>query len=299
MRRRWTFLAVATITTILVVPGQAVSANGGAYLELDKAHYLPGEHGTAVTYVTVPERRESIFDLGPFYLYALPDGTFLREDRPIPEGAVRIGTFAVEEERHQFELTAEFTVPQLASRSYSLEVCNEPCTVSGFREALSGSISIVATEREAELLNRNSRLSDRMWHFRYEFRRAERRLERAQEDFEWELTNERAVLEDQRATIEQLEAELAAARARAAEAAGSPVDPWVIGGGIVAAAALAAALLVRRRRSAAGVRLTPLPLEVGTGHGNGNGNGKPAGVPTGSSAYTPARDHADLGDPGR
>ena len=247
MRRRWSSLTVVAISAVLLAPGQAASANGGAYLELDKAHYLPGEEGTAVTYVTVPERRESIFDLGPFYLYALPSGTFLREDRPIPEGAVQIGTFAVEEERHQYELTAEFTVPQLASQSYSLEVCNDPCTVSGFREALSGSISIVATQREAELLTKNSRLSSRMHHFRYEFRRAERRLERAQDDFEWELTNERAVHEELRSTIEQLEQELAASKASAADAARTPFEPWIVGGIVALAAAAALLVLVRRR----------------------------------------------------
>jgi hypothetical protein len=247
MRRRFAFLALVTITTILVGSGQAASANGGAYLELDEAHYLPGEHGTAVTYVTVPERRESIFDLGPFYLYALPQGTFLREDRPIPEAAVRIGTFAVEEERHQHKLTADFIVPELASQAYSLEVCNDPCTISGFREALSGSISIVATQREADLLTRNSRLSSRMYHFRYEFRRAERRLERAEEDFEWELTNERAVHEDLRSTIEQLEAELAASRQRAADAARTPFEPWVVGGIVTLGAAAALLVFVRRR----------------------------------------------------
>ena len=246
MRRRWTVLAVVTITTVLMGSGQAASANGGAYLELDRAHYLPGEHGTAVTYVTVPERRESIFDLGPFYLYALPDGMFLREDRPIPEGAVRIGTFAVEEERHQYELTADFTVPQLESRSYSLEVCNDPCTISGFREALSGSISIVATQREAELLTRNSRLISRMYHFRYEFRRAERRLERAQEDFEWELANERAVHEDLTSTIEQLEQELAASQERAADAARTPFEPWIVGA--IAVLVIGAGILTFRRR---------------------------------------------------
>jgi hypothetical protein len=247
MRPKRTILVLVTAVGVLAWPVEAASANGGAYLELDRAHYLPGEQGTAVTYVTVPERRESIFDLGPFYLFALPDGMFLREDRPIPEGAVRIGTFAVEEERHQYELTADFTVPQLESRSYSLEVCNDPCTVSGFREALSGSISIVATQREAELLTRNSRLISRMYHFRYEFRRAERRLERAEEDFEWELANERAVHEDLTSTIEKLEQELAASQERAADAARTPFEPWLVGA-IAVLVVGAGTLMLRRRR---------------------------------------------------
>jgi hypothetical protein len=246
MRRRWTVLAVVTITTVLMGSGQAASANGGAYLELDRAHYLPGEHGTAVTYVTVPERRESIFDLGPFYLYALPDGMFLREDRPIPEGAVRIGTFAVEEERHQYELTADFTVPQLESRSYSLEVCNDPCTVSGFREALSGSISIVATQREAELLTRNSQLYSRMYQLRGDVRQAERRLEKAQEEFELQLANGQADRGELTSRIEQLEQELAASQERAADAARTPFEPWLVGA--IAVLVVGAGLLMLRRR---------------------------------------------------
>lgn len=290
MRRRWTFLAVMTITLVLMGSGQAASANGGSYLELDRAHYLPGEQGTAVTYVTVPERRESIFDLGPFYLWAVPEGTSLREGRPIPASAVRIGTFAVEEERRQHELTASFTVPQLESDMYFLEVCNDPCTISGFRESLTGSISIVATRREAELLTENSRLASRVDGIRYDLRKAERRLERAQKDFEWELANGRADRDELTARIEQLEQELAASKERAADAARTPFEPWVVGG-IVAIALAAAALTFRRRRSTAGLQLAPLSLEAG------NGNGK--AVPARSGTYTPARDPADVGDPGR
>ena len=92
MRRKRTYLALLTLTFLLAVP-EAAAANGGAYLELDRQHYLPGETGTATTYVTVPERRERIFDRGPFHLFLLPDGATLREGRPIPASAVRIGTF--------------------------------------------------------------------------------------------------------------------------------------------------------------------------------------------------------------
>jgi hypothetical protein len=160
---------------------------------------------------------------------------------------VQIGTFAVEEERHQYELTAEFTVPQLASQSYSLEVCNDPCTVSGFREALSGSISIVATQREAELLTHNSRLSGQIDQIRYDLRRAHRKLRAAEKDFEWELANGRADRDELTSRIEQLERELAASKANAADAARTPFEPWVVGGIVALAAAAALLLLVRRR----------------------------------------------------
>jgi hypothetical protein len=246
MRPKRTILVLVTVAGVLALPVEAASANGGAYLELDRAHYLPGEHGTATTYVTVPERRESIFDLGPFYLFALPEGMSLQEDRPIPAAAVRIGTFAIEEEKHQYELTADFTVPQLASDSYFLEVCNDPCTVSGFREALSGSISIVATQREAELLTQNSHLFNRIYQLRGDARQAERRLEKARTEFELQLANGQADRSELTSRIEQLERELAASEERAADAARTPFEPWILGA--IAVLVVAAGLLALRRR---------------------------------------------------
>jgi hypothetical protein len=247
MRPKRTILVLVTAVGVLAWPVEAASANGGSYLELDRAHYLPGEHGTAVTYVTVPERKESIFDLGPFYLFALSEGMSLREDRPIPSAAVRIGTFAIEEEKHQYELTADFTVPQLAGDFYSLEVCNDPCTVSGFREALGGSISIVATQREAELLTQQSRLYNRVYRLRSDIRQAERRLEKARTDFELQLANGRADRDELTSRIEELERALAASQERAADAARTPFEPWVVGA-IAALIVGAGILLLRRRR---------------------------------------------------
>jgi hypothetical protein len=245
MRPKRTILVLVIAVGMLAWPVEAASANGGAYLELDRAHYLPGEQGTAVTYVTVPERKESIFDLGPFYLFALPMGMSLREDQPIPAAAVRIGTFAVEEEKHQYELTARFTVPELDGDFYSLEVCNDPCTVSGFREALGGSISIVATQREAELLTKNSHLHSRMYQLRGDVRQAERRLEKAQEEFEFQLANGQADREQLTSRVEQLERELAASEERA-DAARTPFEPWVLGA--IAVLAVAFGFLTLRRR---------------------------------------------------
>jgi len=246
MRPKRTILVLVTVAGVLAWPVEAASANGGAYLELDRAHYLPGEQGRAVTYVTVPERKESIFDLGPFYLFALPEGMTLLEDRPIPTAAVRIGTFAIEEEKHQYELTARFTVPELDGAFYPLEVCNDPCTVSGFREALGGSISIVATQREAELLTKNSHLYSRMYRLRGDVRQAERRLEKAQTEFELQLANGQADRGELTSRIEQLEQELAASKERAADAARTPPVPWIVGA--IAVLVVGAGLLALWRR---------------------------------------------------
>ena len=246
MRPTRTILVLVTLVGVLALPGRATADGGGAYLELDRAHYLPGDHGTAVTYVTVPERKESIFDLGPFYLFALPQGLSLREDQPIPAAAVRIAAFSIEEEKYQHALSADFIVPQLESDLYSLEVCNDPCTVSGFRESLSGSISIVATRREAELLTKNSRLYNRIYRLRNHVHRADRRLERAQEEFEFQLANGQADRDELTSRIEQLEQQLAASRERASGAAPTPFEPWVVGA--IAFLVVGAGILTFRRR---------------------------------------------------
>lgn len=262
MRRRRTFLALLIVTMVLAVP-DAAAANGGAYLELDREHYLPGETGTATTYVTVPERREAIFDRGPFHLFLLPEGTTLREGRPIPGSAIRIGTFSTEEEGTQYELTAPFTVPQVASAFYSLGLCNDPCTVTGFREYLSASISVVATEREASLIAENNRLWNRLYLQRFRRERAARRADR----FEVALGRQIDVGADERdrltGKIDELEAKLAAAERRAADAARPTFDPWLVGG-VVTLALVAAALTFRRRRL-----VTELgPIELASGNGS-------------------------------
>lgn len=277
MRRKRTYLALLTLTFLLAVP-EAAAANGGAYLELDRQHYLPGETGTATTYVTVPERRERIFDRGPFHLFLLPDGATLREGRPIPASAVRIGTFSIEDEGKQYELTAPFTVPQVTGAFYSLGLCNDPCTVTGFREYLSASISVVTTPREASLINENNRVWNRLYVQRFRRERAARRADR----FEAALDRQIAVGADERdrltGRIEELETELAAAQ-RGVDA--RPLfDPWLVGG--VVTLALAAAGLTFRRR-----RLVTALAPIQPASGNGSAKDGRTLVRSGSTHETP------------
>jgi hypothetical protein len=258
MRAKRTIVAVMTLTVVLAVPTEAV-ANGGAYLDLDREHYLPGERGIAETYVTVPDRKEAIFDRGPFYLYVLPEGMTLEEGRPIPGSAIRVGTFDAEEERRQWELKASFVVPDVAGDHYALAVCNDPCTIAGFRESLSGLISIVATRREAALLDANARLSGSMFRLRHALRRAQRRAERSEEDLGFAIANGAADRDELAGRIEALEADLAAAEGRATDLEQRlPLDPWMAGA-IVALALLAAWLAFRRRRIVAAGAVGRLP----------------------------------------
>jgi hypothetical protein len=247
MRGRRRFLATALAGGLLLVVPTGAAANGGSYVEFDQTHYLPGDAGVATAYVSVPRRKTGLFDRGPFYLFAVPEG-MLREGRPIPDSAIPLGTFTIEKEKGStYELRAEFTAPQLDSGSYFMGLCNDPCTIAGFGDPLYGSVSIVATRLEGKLLSQNERLRIRLLGERGEARRAERRLERVQGELETQLVFGDSEHDRMSAEIEQLETRLAAARERAATTSTrAPFDPWV--GGAILLVALAAAVLTFRRR---------------------------------------------------
>jgi len=218
-------------------------ADGGAYLDLDRTHYLPGQTAHAEGYVSVPPAKQHLFERGPFYVFVVPPRTVVREGRPIPANAVRVSTVSIERERGTtFELRSSFVVPELRGDSYWLYICNDPCTISGFREPLTGTISIVATAREGKLLTEVSRLNGRMSSLRRQVRKAERAAE--------ELRAQLGVAEVARSELAIRVRELeAAAAARATPSGRRPlVSTWValtLAGGLFA---VALALVVRRRR---------------------------------------------------
>jgi len=239
-RRRWIGAAVLVGATFAGAP--VAQADGGAYLDLDRTHYLPGQTARVEGYVSIPRAKQDLIERGPFYVFVAPPRTAVLEGRPIPAEAVRAGTVSIERDRGTtFELRGSFVVPELAGRSYGLAVCNDPCTISGFREPLTGFISIVATAREGDLLTEVSRLNDQAWSLRRQVRKGER-----------------ATLEvrDRLVAAEVARSELAI-RVRELEAnAGTPqptgrrplVPAWsavFLGVGLLG---LALALVVRRRR---------------------------------------------------
>jgi hypothetical protein len=247
MRGRRRFLATALAGGLLLATPTGAAANGGSYVEFDRTHYLPGEAGVATAYVSVPRKKTGLFDRGPFYLFAVPEG-MLRQGRPIPDGAIRLGTFTVEKEKGStYELRAEFTAPQLDSGYYFMGLCNDPCTIAGFGEPLYGSVSIVATRLEGKLLSQNERLRIRLLGERGEARRAERRLEKVRAELDSQMAFGDSERDRMSAEIERLETRLAAARERAAApSAIGPFEPWVVGA--ILLVTLAAAVLAFRRR---------------------------------------------------
>jgi len=176
--RRWLGLVLPVASILTLMPADA-SADGGAYIDLDRTHFLVGSTGHAETYVSVPASKQDLFERGPFYLFVTPLRSPVIEGKPLPGEAVRLATMTVERDRGSaFELSASFTVPDLPGAFYALGVCNDPCSISGFREPLTGEISIVQTAREAELLNERQDLSGQI----YGLKRDMRKLQGANED---------------------------------------------------------------------------------------------------------------------
>jgi hypothetical protein len=243
---RMVFLTTLIGAMVLVSPSGA-AANGGAYLEFDRTYYVAGDEGHGVTYVSLPARKEHLLEEGPFHVFALPRGVSLREGRPIPPTAIRLGTVAVIEEDGSYELETDFIVPDLDPGWYEIGVCNDPCTISGFRESLGGSLSVVETRREGQLLTTNGRLRSQLFGARREARRAERRLAEAEDELEAQLAFGSEERTELAAEIDRLETQLASARSREAETGRTPFDPWVVGAILLVTLAIAV-LAFRRRR---------------------------------------------------
>jgi len=245
--RRVGVVLLTTIAAAVLVPPPVAGANGGAYLEFDRTYYVEGDAGHAETYVSIPASKEHLLDEGPFYVFALPRGASLEEGKPIPPGAVRLGTVSVTEEDDAYELSIEFMVPALDPGGYGIGVCNDPCTISGFRESLGGGFSVVETRREAELLTLRDRLRGELFGARREARRAERRLAAVQDDLDAQLAFASSDRSELAAEIERLETQLAAAREQHASEGRAPFDPWLVGA-ILLVTFVVALLAFRRRR---------------------------------------------------
>jgi hypothetical protein len=242
---------VALMAAMLVLPAQIAAADGGAYIEFDQTHYLAGtDPARGVAYVAIPEARQDLLERGPFYVYIVPRG-WIREGRPLPEGTIRVGTASIHQEsRTGFRITTSFTVPDVPGDLYTIQFCNEPCTISGFRESLSGQISIVQTLREANLLNEQQRLFGKNWHLRRQVRKANREAEELHVTID-SLTSER---DDLAREVDELESAIARAEQTSDEGGRPLVEGWaLVAMGIAVVVALTSVALAlvfaRRRRS--------------------------------------------------
>jgi len=241
MRRFSAIMVTSLVAGLLWLAGPA-AANGGAYFELDRTYFVQGSPATAESYVTIPEHKLGLLEQGPFYGYLLPAGIELKEDRAIPPEAVRIGTFTVAKERGWYEFALRFTTPSLGTGGYTLQLCNDPCTISGFAEPVSGFMTIVSTPYEAQLLKQQQV-------FLAKINRAERELKRTEatlDEMSRSLDASNAARATSAATTEELRTQLD--ELRTAPPPRPFVEPWaavLVAFGLM----LLALALLRRRRA--------------------------------------------------
>jgi hypothetical protein len=241
------FVVGAIVAAIVGLPS-AAGADGGAYFSLDETYYVAGDTAVASTYVWIPASRAPLLDRGPFYAYVLDQRSSLRAGSPIPPDAVRVGVFTVVHEDGSYELETRFTMPSLAPGWHSLQFCNDPCTITGFREPLEGSFYVVETAREAALLIENGKLRGQLAGAHRETAKTERTLSSVRQDLA-DAESEATRSADQ---LSLLESQLATAQADAArEQAASDTQrrAALIVGIELALGGIALVLLTRRRRA--------------------------------------------------
>jgi hypothetical protein len=185
--------AATLLVAIALAAPVTARADGGAFISFARTHYVPGNVAEGEGYIYVPVKHQDLIERGPFFSYLVNAGP-AGEDLFL--GTVEFERFA----KTEFELRLSFTVPDVPGDYYTVRVCNDPCTVSGFKEPLTGTISIVETEREGALLTENTKLSYRNYALQRQVRKAER-------------------------TAEELEAELAATEVSSAEATAAASEP--------------------------------------------------------------------------
>lgn len=241
--RAWRGIVVGALVGATLILPTVAAADGGAYIEFDRTHYLPGETAIGEAYIYIPRKQQGLLERGPFYAYALTDRAVIRQGAPIPDGALRLGTFTVEPFKGKwFEMHVSLTVPDLPGDFYSVVMCNDPCTIVGFREGLSGLISVVQTVREGALLTAQQRLQGRLYSLRATIRKDGKRYAELEEAFD---ANYR--VRSQLATqVSTLQARVEQAVVGVKKPAGPVIAPWL---GVMIACALlllAAALMVNR-----------------------------------------------------
>jgi len=205
---------------VLAIPLEA-GADGGAYLQFDDTHYQPGDPVTGGGWIYVPEDKQFLLDRGPFYAWLVPGGPAIQEGRPLPEGVIRLSEVEFEPYRKtEFELHVAFTMPDVEGAYYTVAICNDPCTISGFREPLNGPISVVHTAREGELLNEVARQQSGVYNLKWKLGKTEKAAKELGETLDASRDHALALS----AEISRLERELEVANSRPALAPATVID---------------------------------------------------------------------------
>lgn len=256
-------LAVSLITIGILAVTPAPALAGGNWLEFrlrgaaagsDRARWDVFAAGETV--VARSAYLSATFDPsdGPFHVW-IERGERLRAGRPIPESAIRVGTFRMAPSGQAG--TAPFTVPELPRGMYTLSVCDDPCRTVGFGESVQGWVTLMPTIAEARLVTRTRELRETAREHRYDLQHELRQARREARKLEARIGALTEELWDVRANLEGL----GAAASRPPAAAPRPLVDAAAAAWLAAAlAAVATVSLLRRRRGSMRIPDTPAEL---------------------------------------
>lgn len=265
--KRW--LALGVLATSLLAVMATPAAAGGNWIDFRRAEGAAGGDPSGgspardaragwdifVTGETVLARvtyLSRVFDEsdGPFHLW-IERGDPLEAGEPIPTTALRVGTFDM---NPNAGASSRFVVPELPRGTYTLVVCDDPCSTYGFGEYVQGWLTSVPTAAEALLLARVRDVRANAQMRLYEMRRNLRQTQRSEGKLDGEVTALTSELRTAREQLARLTAERRAARPAAL------ID--VAGGAWIASAMLVivAGVSIARRRRRIVVPDTPAEL---------------------------------------
>jgi hypothetical protein len=257
-----TTLLLAALAALLPSPAVA----GGNFLEFRLRDAAPGSDpsrwdifATGQTVVARVGYLSAAFGPtdGPFHLW-IERGDELEAGSPIPESAIRVGTFRMAASGRGGQAT--FTMPELPRGTYTFSVCDDPCRTWGFDEWVQGWLTAVPTAGEAQLLARTRELRETLREVTYGIGRDVRAAEQREDRLTAEITALTGELDDARTELDRL-------RSAANGVEPRPVIDAAAGALIATGPVIVATLwLIGRRRSRIVVPDTPAELLAsGTG----------------------------------
>jgi hypothetical protein len=235
MHARW-LVAAATAGALLAMPDWA--AAGGSWLETEKQYYAPGDEASARGTFGQGQLEGRVED-GPYYAYLVPGYRWFEKPGTIPDYAIPLGPIAIRPATGNYccwVATLQFIVPDVPPGRYSIDYCNDPCTVNGMGDLIGGSFFVGETEEEARLMGRIERLEfkvDALARTKRELRRTEAALAKAQTRYDQLIGTLRAVRPDEEPTAPE-----------PAKSAGRPASAWAVVVGLIV---LVAGAWFRRR----------------------------------------------------
>jgi hypothetical protein len=186
MVRRARWLATATMAGAALVMATPAAA-GGSWLETEERYYSPGDQAAASATFGSGQLNGRVAD-GPYYAHLVPGYRWFPKPGPVPDYAIPLGPIAITPATGNYccwKAALTFKVPELSPGRYSIDYCNDPCTVDGVGDLVGGSFWIAASEEQARLLSRIERLeakAEGLQRVKQKLRKVEGKLLAAQED---------------------------------------------------------------------------------------------------------------------